>query len=92
MGAVAKQYYTKPVILGGGGKSFVGLTADAAGLGDLASTTFTNNLNGTHTIKTAGTAMTVVLHGVGKTALSSAEFPSYDMAVTSQTQMPTELN
>ncbi|MGA7161440.1 MAG: hypothetical protein WBZ48_10585 [Bacteroidota bacterium] len=92
LAAKAQQYYAKPVTLGGGGNSFVGLTADATGLGDLASTAFTNNANGTYTIKTAGTATTVVLHGVGKTALSDATFPSYDMTVTSQLQTPTKLN
>ena len=52
--AKAQQYYAKPVTLGGGGNSFVGLTADATGLGDLASTAFTNNANGTYTIKDSG--------------------------------------
>ena len=82
----------KPTTLGGGGNSFVGLTADATGLGILASSAFTNNANGTYTVKTAGTATTVVLHGVGKTALSDGTFPSYDMTVTNQTQTPTKLN
>ena len=58
LAAKAQQYYAKPVTLGGGGNSFVGLTADATGLGDLASVAFTNNANGTYTIKTAGTATT----------------------------------
>jgi len=92
LAAKAQQYYTKPVSLGGGGNSFVGLTADATGIGILASVAFTSNANGTYTVKTAGTATTVVLHGVGKTALSDGTFPSYDMAVTSQTQTPTKLN
>ncbi len=92
LAAKAQQYYAKPTTLGGGGNSFVGLTADAAGLGNLASTAFTNNPNGTYSIKTAGTATTVVLHGIGKTALSDGTFPSYDMSVTSQTQTPTKLN
>ena len=92
LAAKAQQYYAKPVTLGGGGNSFVGLTADATGLGILASTAFTNNANGTYTVKTAGTATTVVLHGVGKTALSDGTFPSYDMTVTQQTQTPSKLN
>ena len=91
LAAKAQQYYAKPVTLGGGGNSFVGLTADATGW-HLASTAFTNNANGTYTIKTAGTATTVVLHGVGKTALSDGTFPTYDMTVTSQTQTPTKIN
>ncbi|MGA9408754.1 MAG: hypothetical protein WBW71_16595, partial [Bacteroidota bacterium] len=92
LSAKAQQYYAKPTTLGGGGNSFVGLTADATGLGILASTAFTDNANGTYTVKTAGTATTVVLHGVGKTALSDGTFPSYDMTVTSQTQVPSKLN
>ena len=92
LSAKAQQYYAKPVSLGGGGNSFVGLTADATGLGILASVAFTNNANGAYTVKTAGTATTVVLHGVGKTALSDGTFPTYDMTVTSQTQVPTKIN
>ncbi len=92
LSAKAQQYYAKPVSLGGGGNSFVGLTADATGVGILASTAFTNNANGTYTVKTAGTATTVVLHGVGKTALNDGSFCSYDMTVTNQTQTPTKLN
>ncbi len=92
LSAKAQQYYAKPTTLGGGGNSFVGLTADATGVGILASTAFTDNANGTYTVKTAGTATTVVLHGVGKTALSDGTFPSYDMTVTSQTQVPSKLN
>ncbi len=92
LAAKAQIYYFKPVSLGGGGSSFVGLTADATGVGILASTSFTNNSNGTYTIKTAGTATTVVLHGVGKISLSDGTFPSYDMSVSSLTQTPTKLN
>ncbi len=92
LAAKAQQYYAKPVTLGGGGNSFVGLTADATGLGILASVAFTDNANGTYTVKTAGTATTVVLHGVGKTALSDGTFPTYDMTVTQQTQTPTKIN
>jgi len=92
LAATAQQYYIKPISLGGGGRSFVGLTADAIGLGLLASTNFTDNLNGTYTIKTAGTATSIVFHGVGKTALSGGDFPSYDMLVSSQTQTETQLN
>lgn len=92
LAATAQQYYNKPISIGGGGKSFAGLTADATGLGILASASFTDNLNGTYTIKTAGTATTLVIHGIGKIALSSGEFPSYDMSVSSQTQTETQLN
>ena len=98
LAAKAQQFYAKPITLGGGGNSFAtggngsGITADAAGLALLASTAFTNNANGTYTVKTAGSATQVVLRGVGKTALSDGTFPTYDMTVTSQTQAPTKIN
>jgi len=92
LAAKAQQYHLKPVTLGGGGNSFVGLTADAAGLAVLAGTAFTDNANGTYTIKTAGTAATLVLHGVGKTALADGTFPQYDITVTTQSQVVTKLN
>ncbi len=92
LSAKAQQYNAKPKNQGGGGNSFVGLTADAPGLALLALTTFTNNANGVYTIKTAGTAATVILHGVGKVALSDGTFPAYDMAVTLKTQTPTKTN
>lgn len=59
----AQQYYRRPAALGGGGNSFVGLTADAAGLAKLTSKT--TNANGTYSIMTAGTSTSVVLKGVG---------------------------
>ena len=92
LAAKAQQYYAKPITLGGGGNSFVGLTADAPGLALLASTAFTTNANGAYTIKTAGTATAVVLHGVGATALSDGSFPTYDMTVTSSSQTPSKIN
>jgi Tfp pilus assembly protein PilE len=63
LAARAQQFYRRPTALGGGGNSFVGLTADAAGLRKL--TNRGTNANGTYTIKTAGTATGVVLGGVG---------------------------
>ncbi len=76
LAAKAQQYYTKPATLTGGCNSFAGLTADASGLVQLASTAFTDNANGTYTIKTSGTATTIVLHGVGKAALNDGTFPT----------------
>jgi Tfp pilus assembly protein PilE len=94
LAAKAQQYYAKPTTLGGGGNSFVGLTADATGLGLLASVAFTNNANGTYTITVAGTAnpnASVTLHGVGKTEITTGVFPTYDMVVTSQNQAPAKI-
>ncbi len=88
----AEQYYTKPTTLGGGGNTFIALTADATGLAQLATTAFTNNANGTYSIKTAGTATSIVFEGVGKTALSDGTFPTYDMTVTASTQTLNKIN
>ncbi len=63
LGARSQQYFRRPVSLGGGGNSFVGLTADAAGLQKLTSQA--TNANGSYIIKTAGTVAQVVLEGVG---------------------------
>ncbi len=87
LAAKARQYYAKPVSLGGGGNSFEGLLSnDATSLAILASTAFTNNANGTYTIKTAGTPTQVIFHGVGKVAIDATNFPEYDMTVTTHTQ------
>jgi hypothetical protein len=60
----ARQFYLKPVSLGGGGNSFSGLSADATGMAQL--TKRTTNENGTYSISTAGNAASVTLQGVGK--------------------------
>lgn len=59
----AQVYYRKPAMMGGGGNSFVGLTADAAGLAKLTSKA--TNSNGSYSVMTAGTSTSVVLKGVG---------------------------
>ena len=63
----AHQFYRRPAYLGGGGNSFVGLTADAAGLGKL--TNNPRNGNGTYSIVLAGAGSgptsTVEILGVG---------------------------
>lgn len=92
LAAKGQQYYAKPTTLGGGGNSFVGLSADSVGLGLLASSAFTDNANGKYTIKTAGTTTTLIFRGVGKTALSDGSFATYDMTVTNQTQLPAKVN
>jgi Tfp pilus assembly protein PilE len=60
----AQQYYRRPTALSGGGNSFVGLTADAAGLAKLTSKS--SNANGTYSVQTAGTSSSVVIRGIGK--------------------------
>ena len=63
LAARAQQYYRRPTALGGGGNSFVGLTADAAGLTKLTNRSV--NANGTYSIVTAGTATGLVIQGEG---------------------------
>lgn len=59
----AQQFYRRPAVLGGGGNSFVGLTADAAGYAKISS--MDTNANGSYAIINAGTATTVVFRGIG---------------------------
>src|SRR5512142_11071 len=66
LAARAQQYYRRPTALGGGGNSFVGLTADAAGLAKLTNMGAAGNSNGTYSISSAGTANQVEITGVGK--------------------------
>ena len=88
----AQHYYSRPQTMGGGNKSFVGLTADARGIGMLAGTAFTENANGTYTIKSDGTATQVVIHGVGKVVMSDGTYPTYDMTVLNLAQNLTKIN
>jgi hypothetical protein len=92
LGSKAQHYYSRPMTMGGGSKSFVGLTADARGIGMLAGVSYTDNANGTYTIKTDGTATEVVLHGIGKVAMSDGTYPEYDLTVTIQNQDLTKVN
>ena len=66
LAARAQQYYRRPTALGGGGNSFVGLAASAAGLARLTNMAGGANANGTYSISTAGTANQVSIQGVGK--------------------------
>ncbi|HTX20147.1 MAG TPA: hypothetical protein VMG34_15965 [Bacteroidota bacterium] len=88
----AQHYYSRPSTMGGGNKSFVGLTADARGIGMLAGTAYTNNANGAYHIKADGNATTVVLEGIGKVVMSDGTYCTYDMTVTIQDQNLTRLN
>ena len=92
LGAKAQHYYSRPTTIGGGSKSFVGLTADARGIGLLAGTKYTGNANGTYTIKSDGTPTEVVLRGVGKVMMSDESFPEYELTVTIQTQTLVKVN
>jgi hypothetical protein len=70
LAARAQQFYRRPAALGGGGNSFVGLSADAAGLAKLTNMGGGQNANGTYTVQAAGTANQVVLQGVGTETVS----------------------
>jgi hypothetical protein len=92
LGSKAQHYYSRPMTMGGGSKSFVGLTADVRGIGMLAGTKYTDNANGTYTIKTDGTATDVILRGVGKVAMSDGTFPEYELDVTNASQTLAKIN
>jgi Tfp pilus assembly protein PilE len=79
LAARAQQFYRRPTALGGGGNSFVGLTADATGLRKL--TNRGTNANGVYTIKTAGTGTSVVLNGVGTEYANGTNKVTMDMYV-----------
>jgi Tfp pilus assembly protein PilE len=74
LAARAQQYYRRPAALGGGGNSFVGLTADAAGLAKLTNMALGQNANGTYSVSSAGTANQVIIQAVG-TEMGSAGNP-----------------
>ncbi|MFZ4619289.1 MAG: hypothetical protein ACOYNS_01920 [Bacteroidota bacterium] len=71
-----QQYYNTPASMAGGGHSYIGLTADPAGMARLVSTAFSNNGNGVYTIRTAGTSTQIVLEAVGNVELSDGTFPT----------------
>jgi hypothetical protein len=68
--ARAHEYYRRPAVHNGGGNSYVGLTADAAGLARVTNLPGGKNGNGIYTIQAAGTAAQVVLEGTGTEVLS----------------------
>jgi len=88
----AQHYYSRPLVIGGGGKSFVGVTVDN-GISILASSGFADNANGTYTInEPGGTVTQVVLHGVGKVVMSDGTYATYDMTVTFHDQTLARIN
>ena len=80
LAARAQQFYRRPTALGGGGNSFVGLTADAAGLRKL--TNRETNANGEYSITTAGTAAAVVLEGVGTEMVDGTNYVTMQIHVS----------
>jgi hypothetical protein len=88
----AQQYYSRPMTMGGGTNSFVGLTADDRGIGLLAGPAFTDNANGTYTIIEDGTSTQVLLQGVGKVVMQDGTYPTYTMTVMNLAQNLTKVN
>jgi hypothetical protein len=80
LAARAQQFYRRPTALGGGGNSFVGLTADAAGLRKL--TNREQNANGTYSITSAGTATAVVLQGIGTEMVDGTNYVTMEIHVS----------
>lgn len=78
----AQQYYNTPANFGGGGRTYVGLTADAAGMIKLVSTDMSSNGNGTYSIIRPGTVSSVALRGVGTNELSDGSYPTLTCTIT----------
>jgi hypothetical protein len=68
--ARAHEYYRRPALHNGGGNSYIGLTADAAGLARVTNLPGGRNGNGVYAIQAAGTVTQVVLEGTGTEVLS----------------------
>jgi hypothetical protein len=79
LAARAQQFYRRPTALGGGGNSFVGLTADDTGLRKL--TNRASNANGGYSITTAGTSTGVVLQGIGTEHADATNFVTMEIHV-----------
>ena len=84
----AQQYYRKPSSLGGGGNSFVGISAMSVLVGSAVS----NNDNGTYTITGTTAAALITFQAVGKTEISAGSMPTYTVAVTPSTYTVSKLN
>lgn len=83
----AQQYYNTPVRMGGGGGTFIGLTADSVGMLKLVSTLTSNNGNGTYTIRTAGNTTRVIIQAVGRMELMDGSLPTMICTVTQGSAM-----
>jgi Tfp pilus assembly protein PilE len=81
LAARAQQYYRRPTALGGGGNSFVGLTADQTGLTKL--TNRASNANGTYSIVNAGTSTGVTIQGVGTEYADASNLVTMQIFVSS---------
>ena len=83
----AQQYYNTPSAMGGGGRTFFGLTADSVGMSKLVSTEMINNGKGRYSIRAAGNQQRVIFESVGTVELSDGTFPTITCTVTPGTAM-----
>ncbi len=90
----AKQYYRRPVSMGGGGYSFSGLSPDAPSMLKLVTTQFSDsNANGSYTITSvASDGKTIVFRGTGNIQLDDGTRPIVDCTVTTIGQIMTTVN
>lgn len=77
----AQQFYNTPASMAGGGRSYIGLTANAAGMLKLVSVEFSHNGNGDYAIRTAGTSAQIILEGIGNVEMSDGTFPTLSCVV-----------
>jgi hypothetical protein len=81
MATKAQQYYNTPAAMNGGGRSYIGLSADSVGMLRLVSTGYSNNGNAAYSIRTAGTTSQIILQGVGNVELSDGSFPTLSCVI-----------
>ncbi len=92
MATRAQEYYFRPLPMSGGGHSFVGVTADAAGMAKISSQEFADNEHGTFIVQTAGTTSLVILQAVGKVELPDGTFPTYNCRVRNRKYLTQRIN
>jgi hypothetical protein len=84
LAAKARHYYGRPSSMGGGSRSFVGVTMDK-----LVTTNFANNANGSYVIIGTPDADSVVFRGTGKAVLpDGVSNPVVEMAVYASGPQP----
>ncbi len=84
LAARAHQYYRRPAALGGGGRSFVGLTADPSGLAKLTSWPDGKSGNGIYYVSSAGTLNSVIISGVGRDTVAGGNYVCMFIVVREQ--------
>ncbi len=90
----AKQYYRRPVSMGGGGYSFSGLSATRPSMLILVTTQFSDsNANGDYTIVSVSPdGKSIVFKGIGNIQLDDGTRPIIECTVTTIGQVMTTVN